>query len=329
MAATIKDVARDTKLSVATVSNYINGIPVRPENEVKIRESIERLGYRVNHIARGLKVNCSYTLGVIIPFFDDIFHLQKIAAIEEYVSRFGYNLLVCGCRGDHDIMLQKIHFLTEKQVDGIFIDPLLNDDGSAEWEKELQELQIPVIVFDQMLESEYDTILTNNEEVSHKIVEHLISKGHKRIAILSGPNGNYTADKRLAGYESALKEHGIPLSDNLIYRGDFSTKSGRDGFIELFSHKEKPTALFASNYHYTTGALLAAYELGIDINRDLEIFSFDNYEMSHICKPPLSVAVQPINEIGKSGAKLMLKRLQKDYTDFPCIEVLPTEILYN
>lgn len=326
MGVTIKDVANDAKLSIATVSNYINGIPVKPENAQKIERSIKKLNYHVNYMARSLKTQQSFTLGIVVPSVTDIFHLQIVAEIDAYVSRFGYNLLICDCKLDAKVMEEKIHFLINKQVDGIFISPIMNNP--QKFPELISSCKLPVVLFDQQYAENYDTVITDNEQTGYNITKHLISKQHRRIAMICGPDDSYTANERLHGYRRALEENGISYDPSLVFKGDYSTQSGYDGLTELFSRSNKPTAVFASNYHSSTGALLAAKEMGLRINEDVDFFLFDNLDMSNIFSPKLPVATQPIKEVGRTCAEIMLQRIKNDYSDFPKTVVLKNNLLF-
>lgn len=327
MAANMKDIAKATNLSIATVSNYINGNKIRPQNAAKIEQAIQSLNYRVNTIARGLKTSKSLLLGALVPNATEIFSLQIIMAIDKYMSELGYRCLICDCQLDSSIMIKNLDLLLEKQVDGIFMFPLL---GNPNLINTIRSIDTPVVILDQQLkELQLDTVLVDNENSSYNVVNTLIHKGHKRIAIICGPDVNFTSQERLKGYLKAFNDNNIAIDHNLIVHGDYSTKSGYELMYRLWNRPVRPSAVYATNGYTTSGAMLAARELNINIGEEMELFAFDNYEIARIAKPPLPVVIQPLDELGKAAARIMEKRLRKDLSGFPETVILPTEIRYT
>lgn len=325
IAATIKDVAKHTGLSIATVSKYINGGNVLESNRVLIENAIRELDFKVNEMARGLKTNRTMTIGVLIPALENIFCTSIVANIENILIKSGYSTIICDYKQDPDLEKEKFNFLVNKMVDGIITMPL----GSyAEGVKDLQRRNIPVVLIDRPIrEVSCDTVLVDNLNASYDAVEYLITQGHKRIGIIVGPKDIFTAQERLKGYLRVFEDYSLTVDHSMVKTGDYQIESGYRLLNELLDASEPPTAVFVTNYEMTLGAIMAVNERNVKIPDELSLIGFDNLQLAKIVKPPLSIVVQPMQQIGETAANILLKRLKGDMTNFPSMFRLKTEIL--
>ncbi len=306
--ANLKDIAAHTGLSIATVSKHINGIKINQENAVRIDMAVQELGYRVNYIARGLKKNKSMTIGVLLHELENIFAASIISKIENDILPHGYSTIICDCKSDAAIERQKLSFLLDKMVDALVILP------SHLTKEDLSGISIPVVMIDRKIQgAELDYILTDNEEASKTATEHLISCGHKDIAIICGPEEVYTAEKRLGGYKKAMSLHNIPIKEQNIYHGKYDIDSGYGIMQKII--KTNVSAVHVTNYEMTLGAIIAINEAGGQIPKDISIIGFDNMHMARVVNPPLSIISQPIEGIGEAAAQILLKRLSGDHSE--------------
>lgn len=323
--ATIKDVAKYTGLSIATISKYLNGGNVLDKNKEIIEEAIQVLDYRINEIARGLKTNKTMTIGILIPSLENIFFTNIISNIEDILLKNGYSSIICDYREDSHLEREKFQFLINKQVDGIIIVPSGKDTEHIE---EAINKEIPIVLVDRMLKNiSCDVVLTDNLNAAYNATEQFIIRGHKRIGIIAGPGDIYTAPERLKGYMRVHEDYAMEVDHHLIKYGDYKVESGYQLLLELLDHEPRPTAVFITNYEMTLGAIMALNERNINIPKELSIIGFDNIQMAKIVKPPLSIVVQPMKQIGETAAEVLLKRLKGDQSNFPMICRLKTEIL--
>jgi len=324
IAATIKDVAKRTGLSVATISKFINGGNVLEKNRVDISKAIKDLGFHVNEIARGLKTNRSMTVGVLIPNLENIFCTSIVANIENILQQSGYSSIICDYREDLSLEREKLAFLANKMVDGFIYMPLGNNEAFV---SQLIEKKTPVVLIDRPLPSiACDTVLVDNLNAAYNAVEHLIVQGHRRIGIVGGPNGIYTAQERLKGYRRVLEDFHIQLEEDLILEGDYSLESGYRLMESFLIRPNPPTAVFVTNYEMTLGAIMALNDSPMKVPEEISIIGFDNQQLARIVKPALSIVVQPIPAIGETAANLLLKRLSDDQSGFPAIYRLKTDL---
>jgi DNA-binding LacI/PurR family transcriptional regulator len=325
MAATIKDVARHTGLSIATISKYLNGGNVRDENRERIAAAVAALGYKVNGMARGLKTSRTMTVGVLIPSLENIFCTSIVSGVENALQAHGYGTIICDYRQDPAEERRKLAFLAERQVDGILMMPLT---GCPDLLNQVTTSGIPVVLIDRPVpEAGCDTVLVDNLNAAYAAVEALLAEGHRRIGIIVGPEGIHTARERLGGYLRVLEDYGLESEPALIRRGAYTTEGGYHETQALLSMDNPPTALFVTNYEMTLGAVMAMNERGIRMPEDLSFVGFDNQELIRVLQPAPSIVAQPIGEIAARTAQLLLRRMAGDREDFPVLQRLKTTLL--
>lgn len=306
--ATIKDVARMAGVAPSTISKYINGGSVRKENAEAIRAAIEKLEYRVDPFARGLKSHRNRSVGVLLPDMTAPFYGNVVMAISRYMRQRDYHCLISSYGANHGMERDNLQFMLTCGIDGLFYSP---EDLSAEEFNELTaHCGIPIVQFDRMIQGvAADAVLVDNSDIVYQGVTQLLQKGHKRIAIISGPKSVFTTKERMVGYLRALSDAGILYDEKLIIsqQNDFAT--GYHGCAALLSQKDRPTAVFTTNYDITMGFITAALEQGLRIPEDIDVFGFDSVETGSLMNPPLPVVQQPDQLIGQTAAKFLLDRL--------------------
>lgn len=294
-------------------------------NRETIAQAISDLGFHVNEIARGLKTSRTMTVGVLIPDLENVFCTSIVAHIENTLQRAGYSSLICDYREDVALEREKLEFLAKKSVDGFIYMPLGNQEDIV---ARLLERSLPVILIDRPLPGlACDTVLVDNLNAAYGAIEHLINHGHRRIGIIAGPPGIYTAQERLKGYRRVHEDFDLPIADDLILEGDYSLESGYRLMGQLLQRADPPTAVFVTNYEMTLGAIMALNESPIRVPDELSIIGFDNQQLARIVKPALTIVVQPIQAIGEAAATLLMKRLRDDRTGFPVIQRLKTGLV--
>lgn len=309
MSITIKDLAKETGLGCATISAYLNGVPVRPYNKEKIEKAIKKLGYIRNDYARGLKTHRSRTIGVLIPELSNIFATTIISEMEEVLRAHGYGIIVCDCRTDLKLEQQSLRFLLSKMVDGLIVMPI-STDGSAL--NIALDTGVPVAVIDRLTDNErVSHIVINNNEISKRATEKLIGEGCKCIALISGPTTVYTAKERRNGYREALETLGA-FDESRIYDGELSVEGGYQATKRVLADFPNVDGIFVTNYEMTVGCMIALSELGKKIGDEIKFIGFDNIEMSQAFTPKLTTVNQPLKEIGQFAADTILAMIDGD-----------------
>jgi LacI family transcriptional regulator len=322
--STIKDVALKSGTSVGTVSRYLNGYIIKEKNRVKIEEAIKELDFSINPIARGLKTNKTNTIGVLVPGLSNIFITQVINGMEKTFEENGYNIVVCNSYEDVDKEQKKLRLFKNNFVDGIILMPV-SDNGEQIMEAIGKDT--PIVLIDRLVKDiKLDGVISDNVNGTYNAIENIIMLGHRRIGIIAGENNMYTSRERLEGYKRALRDYNIEINEELIVYTNFDKIGGETAIYKLMSLQDQPTAILASNYYTTLGALKALVKRGSKIGKDISFFGYDQVEISEALDPPLSVVVQPMDEIGNKAATLLLKRIKGDSSGFPMILRLKNEI---
>lgn len=307
MAVTIKDLARETGLANATISAYLNGIPVREYNRIKIEEAIKKLGYIRNDYARGLKTHRSGTIGVLIPELSNVFSTTIITEIEECLRNKGYGIIVCDCRTDLHREEESVRFLLSKMVDGLIIMPVSTDKKAF---AVAVQKNIPVVVIDRKTNSEdVSHIVINNREISRKATERILAKGCRKIALVTGDTEVYTAKERKAGYEDAMRKAGV-YDESFVKNGELSVDGGYSATKEILAEIPDVQAIFVTNYEMTIGSIIAINEEGRKIGKDIEFTGFDKVEITSAFVPAMHTVNQPLEEIGRVAADVMTEMIE-------------------
>lgn len=318
MAATIKDIARETGLSLATISKYINGGNLREKNRVAIERAIKKLDYHVNEYARGLKSKKSRTVGMVLPELSNLFNMKIVSVIERILQEQGYSVIICDSQNNLEQEARSVEFLLSKQVDGIINIPMGNSSSHL---APAVEHQIPILLLDRPLDKLNDVVscvLIDNQRAARMAVRLLLDAGHRSIGVVVGPAGVYTAEMRLKGYREALEEYGIPFEERLAARASLTVEGGYRQMRRLLKESKDMTAVFVTNYEMTLGALIALNKEGVQIPQELSIVGFDNImDLSRVFRPSLTIVSQPMEQIGIQAARLMLERLSGDASAAP------------
>ena len=304
---TMKDIQKATGLGLATISKYINGGSVRPANKALLDRVVMELGYRRNEYARALKTSRSKTVGVVIPELASLFCTTIITAVEDTLRRQGYAVIVCDCRSDEALEQSAVEFLLSKKVDGILAMPVTANGDTL---KPAAEQGTPVVLFDRRIEAGiHSTVTIDNRKAAALAVERLASLGHRRIGLIGGGVQVYTFRERTLGYRETLSKAGITPDPALECAVEQSLAGGYEGMKKLLRQSPGITAVFASNYEITLGAIIAANEAGVRIPDELSFIGFDNLELSRVMTPKLTVVAQPMDQIAQEAAAMVLAEL--------------------
>ena len=325
MAATIKDIARVTGLGLATISSYLNGGNVREKNRIKIEAAIEELHFEVNEVARGLRTNLTRTIGVVIPELTMLFCAEIITAMEDALRSHGYATIVCDCRTDRDREREAVEFLMHKRVDGLINMPV---DRTGEHLKGFLETGKPLVLIDRKIEGlSCGSVLVDNQDAAYQAVRHMLDLGHRRIGLIVGPQHIHAARERKAGYEKALREAGLPVSEETIFYGKDDMNSGVEGICRLVRKNPDLTGVFAANHAMTMGAVIGLNEMGISMGKEISLVGFDNRQFARACNPRLTIVAQPTDRIAADAAGMMLEALSGKDGQLRTAERLRAEIL--
>ncbi len=316
--STMKDVARKAGVGVGTVSRYLNGFVLKTQTTEKVQKAILALDYHVNTVAQGLKTDKTFMVGVLIPDFSDIYGTTMVKYLERGLSRQGYNLLVCDSANNTAEEKEKIKQLLQRRIDGLILYPASPDIAYL---NNLPNLHIPIITVDVKTHGyPCDQVLTDNKAATMDATMHLLQLGHRRIGLISGKEGYFTAEERKEGYIAALQNADISVDKDLIAMTTHYDADGAKMAMHRFMALDKPvTAVIACNYYTTLGVMQTVYDQDIDVPGKLSVIGFDNLGLSQMTRPPITIVSQPMEEIGIYAADLLIARMQGKWTDFPIL----------
>ena len=307
MGVTIKDLARETGLTAATISAYFNDGNVRTYNREKIERAIEKLGYVRNDYARALRTHRSMTVGVLIPEMSNLFSTTIIAEMEEDLRRKGYGVIVCDCRSDRKREQEAMRFLLSKMVDGMIVIPVTTDSKTF---ATALEKGVPCVAIDRLTDNKkVSHVLINNRSISAEAVKKMIDNGIEDIAIVCGDESVYTAKERLAGYTDAMKAAG--LEDKALGEcGHLTIEGGYNAVKKILREHPHVKGIFVTNYEMTVGGIIALNEEGVKAGQDIAFMGFDNVEILKSLYPGMHTVGQPIKEIGRVAAETLISMME-------------------
>lgn len=312
MPVTLNDIAEEAGVSVSTVSRVLNGkaeqYRISEATRVLIRRKAEELNYRPNHLARGLRLNKTNTLGIVAPDISNPFFASIIKQVQGIAHGLGYSLFVCNTDENLDLEVEHVNLLLKNRVDGLIAMPVGQAyDHFAEW----QDKGIPLVLLDRCFDDfEAYSVVVDNYRGSYEAIEHLIDHGHRRIGMIQGLPGTSTNTERLRGYRDALKEHGLEVDESLIVGSDFREENGYIETKLLLNRDDPPTALFATSDLITLGVLQVLDEENLQIPQDISVITFDDFDFAPYLHCPLTAVRQPKNMMGEMAVKLLMGQLQ-------------------
>ncbi|NLA92183.1 MAG: LacI family transcriptional regulator, partial [Spirochaetales bacterium] len=292
MKITIRDIARMTNLSVATVSRVLNNKPdVSDEARELVLSTMKEHNYNPNFMARALTLKKTDSIGLILPEITNPFFPEMAKGVENRAKELNYSVILANLNSDNSSLMETINFLKSKQVDGIVI-----VQWSQEFAPAIQDDDFPIVAIDREEGKSY--VNFDNYGSGYQATSFLISKGHTEIAHLTGDLDTLSAQKRLAGYKRCLGEYGIAINEQFIVEGDFSLESGYEGMQQLLKSTTLPTAVFAANDMVAIGAYDAITEKGLSVPEDISIVGHDDISFASIVRPKLTTVSVPRYELG-------------------------------
>lgn len=267
---TIKDVALRAGVSIATVSRFVNNIPLKKENRQRVEEAVKELNYQPLLYARRLAGGKLDTVGLIIPGYEGIFYsFYALEIIREIASALGAR----GIDLHLNIFWDK-DTLKVSLIDGVILADVIGNESQL---KRLIKEKIPLVVINRRVEDlDVNYVAINNFKGGYEATEFLINHGHKYIAHLAGDMRVQCAQERAKGYSQALEKNGVSLPKDYIKVTNFSRKETWMKLEELFSLNNPPTAIFCCSDEVASEVLNFAEEKRIDVPKDLSIIGFDD-----------------------------------------------------
>lgn len=298
MTVTIRDVAKASKVSVATVSRVLNGLGgYSDETKDNVLKVVDELGYKGNAIARWLSTNTTKTIGVIIPDVSTNFDGEIIRGIEDTAHSNDYSVIICNAGSEGKRTSEYLRIFEERKLDAVILVSIRITD---EYYKAIKSMNIPyILISTASFKHNMPYIRVDDTLAAYTATKYLIDRGHTNIAMISGTKEDPIAGwPRVQGYINALKDHNIEVDEELIEYGDFSYESGIKCMNLLLERGKIFTSVFVASDDMAAGVLNAAYRRKIRVPDNLSIVGYDNTKTAEMSIPPLTTLAQPLYEMG-------------------------------
>ena len=306
--ATIDDVAREAGVSTATVSRALRHHPyVAEPTRQRVLRAVERLRYVANANASRLASGQSRTVGLVAPMITSWYTSELTVGVEEVLTQARFDLLIGTANSAARERIFSGDARFQQRVDGvILVDVFCGDEVAAR----LAELDTPIVVLGEQV-AELTSVSIDNTRGARLAARHLIELGHKRIALVGGHTNLDVAKnvptERTAGFRDTLRVAGIRVPDAYLQDGDFTIPGGRQAMRRLLDLPKPPTAVFFLSDEMAFGALQELRERDLQVGRDVSVVGFDDHPVSEAIG--LTTVRQPVRDIGRLGARLMLDAL--------------------
>ena len=322
-APTLVDVAREADVSLKTASRVLNNAKnVSDEKVLRVRDAMERLGYRPNELARGLKAQRSAAIGMIVPNLSDPFTANAVHGLQEVARANGYVVILASSGGDVDMERSEIQTLVGRQIDGLVIAPA---DSRKDTFSDIIPAGVHVVTFDQLIRNvELDSVTVTNRRSAKAATEHLVSHGLRNIVAVGARPHLYTCKERVAGYKAGMKGASLASRTCLVDHEDSLTA---DWLAEEVFVKQGADAIFTLNWVCTILTLRALRELDKIAGQDIPLISFDDFDLADMLTPALTVVQQPAEVLGREAARLLFECLNGSAEENPRSIVVPTSLV--
>jgi LacI family transcriptional regulator len=313
-------------VSVSTAARVLSGTGyASAETRRLVLEAARDLGYVPNQIARSLRTKQTRMVGLLIGDVENSFYSVIARNVESATKDAGYHVVLCNSDDDPKIEREYLQLLEGMHVDALIVTP--TSKNRRYLARFIQE-GIVVVQVDRRIEGLHaDAVLVDNETGAASAVTYLVDAGHTRIGILTGELEVSTASQRLAGYERAMKEHGIAIRPSLVRSGSFHREHAIEDATALISAKPAPTAIFAANNILAEATLIALDQQRLRVPRDVSVVAFDDVQWMDMVEPQVTTVRQPVADMARSAAELALRRLREGFEGRPSTLVFHTELV--
>ena len=323
-AATIKDVAREAQVSVASVSRALNGGGgVTAATSERIHAAADRLQYIPHAAARMLITRRTHTIGALLPDLHGEFFSELIRGIDLAARARGLHLLVSS---SHDGIAEAAAAVRSMQgrVDGLLI---LSGRIDAAFLRANLPMALPVVLLNSAVNNPaYSVLNVDNHAGAAAMVRHLLQAGHAEVALIAGPDGNFDARQREQGYRSAMAKYAPRATLNIV-AGDFSEESGYRAGQQLLARGVRPRAVFAANDMMAVGCLIAFREAGVRVPQDIALAGFDDIPIARYVTPALSTVRVRIANFGRLALGRLADIIEHPEQEPPAVDTLGFEIV--
>lgn len=318
MKSTIRDVASRAEVSPATVSRVLNKTGyVSDTVRNRVLEAIEELQYTPSLIASSLSKSKMKVIGVIVPDICNSFFSKIFYAASKLAEQYNYRVILYNTDENIQLETAALQDMISYRVSGIIITPVSDEDHTnVELLNNIQSTGIPIVFVDREMKGvNCDGVFVDNIRGAYDATTRLLEEGHKKIAIITGPQDTIPGRERKKGYVYAMRDWGLEPQSEYIADGDFKSDKSFQATVALLESDDPPTAIFSCNNLMTLGCIQAIMHCKKKTPGDIELIGFDEVDVLDILGYKISVVSRATNEMGTVAMRLLLDRIEKGETE--------------
>lgn len=306
--ANLTEFASRLGLSATTVSRVLAGkgdaYRIATKTQERVLAAARESGFVINQIARGLRIQRTHTIGIVVPDIGNPFFAGLASGIERRAREQGYSILLTNSEENSEVEIESVQLMLGRDVDGMIVAPV--GDESAHLIAAARAAKRMVLVDRARADLGIPSVVTDNHAGGVLAVRHLAGFGHQRIVCLQGAPTNEANRERVRGVLDGLQALGLPHGDDQILGGIYSAQGGHDAMLEALAKQPRPTAVVALGNLIALGALRALREAELDVPNDVSLISYDEQPWAEVISPPLTTIAQPVGELGRNALDLLL-----------------------
>lgn len=324
---TIREVASAAGTSVSTISAALNNSDyVSEKTRNRIQEAIKSLRYRPNDLARGLRLQKTHSIAIVVPDLANNFYSELVRGAKDHSASANYTVLIGDSREKWEEERNYLDSFHRRRVDGVVRIPAMDAVGGKA--KAILG-NLPVVYADRHplgRDSCVGRVGVDNISAAYSATRYLLSLGHQQIAIITGDASSGTSEERLQGFTRALRGAGIRPNHSMIHTGHNDLESGHFHAMQLLTREHRPTAIFCTNNLMALGSLAAIQEFGLACPEEISLLGFDDFYWSTLLRPKMTVVRQPAREIGMVAARILIDHIEGRPT-IPSPALLETQLI--
>jgi DNA-binding LacI/PurR family transcriptional regulator len=309
--AVLKDVARRAGVDASTASRILRGDerkPAKAETRERVLAAAREMGYRANSVARSLRTRQREAIGLIIPDAANPGFAEIFRGVQSVTDAAGWHVIVMEDRHDHRQELGWDRLVLEGRVDGVLVltatirDPLV---------RRVSDSGFPIVLMNRRSSGVPGSVVMNDPKGSEVAISHFAELGHQRIAHVAGPSNVDTGQRRLAGFRSAMRHHGLPIRDDWIVYTNYTEAGGEAAGRELIGKAgdDMPTAIYCASFLSGIGLIKVLKQAGYAVPRDISVIVSDELALAAHTFPPLTTIRMHLSRMGEVGARMLLDHL--------------------
>lgn len=303
---TLKDVAADAGVSIATAARVLNGDPelrVRPATRQRVLAAAASLDYRPNRVASGLRTRRTGTIALVLPDPQNLAWGETLRGVERAAAEREYVVVVADAHGPTLDARQLTHFVLEGRMDGLLVAfATIVDELVAQ----IARHGLPLVPINSRSAIVDGSVTMDDASAGSLAIEHLVGLGHTRIGFLAGRTDTDVGRRREAGYREAMARHGLAVDERWVIPGDYTERQAALSAGIALAEPDRPTAIFAVNLQSALGLLAAARDRGLRVPDELSVVTIDDHPIMAHTDPPLTAVRMPMAEMGTLGARMLI-----------------------